>query len=346
MQSSTQSPYTAENAVDSNEYTFSYCNAVQKDDANNFDGMTPWWKVTFEREVFVQSVEIVNTEYAKLSNFNIRVGNVDLYTSLAQNALCKSNLQWVHSTRNTYACTQATRGKYLYITNGFNGPVILNDVKVTGYMLPATSHDVISLASGLSHAVALTTPNGITARNIPRRAFVWGSNNMGQIGEPWAVEPTIVPPRRLVRSLFPIVEQGNEINNINRFVCYNVLNTNQTSEQRYTMKQVQLNTGVFGLKDIQRDINTKMGGEYINIETDQETELVSVQLMKSGVQFDFSSGSCIGLAARLGFTPPFLKLPADGLLNEVRTSLEYLVEEAISGEGCEAGTLPHNPRTF
>ena len=109
-------------------------------------------------------------------------------------------------------------------------------------MLPATSQDVIALASGLSHAVALTTPNGITARNIPRRAFVWGSNNMGQIGEPWAVEPTIVPPRRLVRSLCPIVPQGNKIDNINRFVCYNVFNTNQTSEQRYTMKQVPLKT--------------------------------------------------------------------------------------------------------
>lgn len=348
MQSSTVSTYTAEKAVDSDEDTFSHCNTVQKDDANNFDGMTPWWKVTFEREVLVQSVEIVNTYNGdKMSNFNIRVGNVDLYTSLAQNALCKSNLQWVNPTRNTYTCTQATRGKYLYITNGFNGPVILGDVKVTGYMLPATSHEVIALASGLSHAVALTTPNGITARNIPRRAFVWGSNSMGQIGEPWAVEPTIVPPRRLVRSLFPNSLQGNEIDNSNRVVCYNVFNTNQTSEQRYTMKKMLLRTGVLGIKDIQRDINTKMGGaEYINIETDQETELVSVQLMKSGVQFDFSSQGCTGLADRLGFLSPFLKLPADGLLNEVRTSFEYLVEEAISGESCEAGTLPHNPRTF
>jgi hypothetical protein len=150
-----------------------------------------------------------------------------------------------------------------------------------------------------------------------------------------------------VRSLFPIVAEGNEINNINQFVCYNVLNTNKTSEQRYTMKKVLLRTGVLGIKDIQRDINTKMGGaEYINIETDQETELVSVQLMKSGVQFDFSSPGCTGLAERLGFSSPFLKLPANGLLNEVRTSFEYLVEEAISGEGCKAGTLPHNPNTF
>ena len=123
MQSSTLSPYTAEKAVDSDEDTFSQCNTVQKDDANNFDGMTPWWKVTFEREVLVQSVEIVNAYGEKMSNFNIRVGNVDLYTSLAQNALCKSNLQWVNPTRNTYTCTQATQGKYLYITNGFNGPV-------------------------------------------------------------------------------------------------------------------------------------------------------------------------------------------------------------------------------
>jgi hypothetical protein len=346
MQSSTWSTYTAEKALDSDEDTFSHSNTVQKDDANNFDGMTPWWKVTFEQEVLVQSVEIVNTDNThKMSNFNIRVGNVDLYTSLAQNALCKSNLQWVNPTRNTYKCTQAMRGKYLYITNGFNGPVILSDVKVTGYMLPATSHEVIALASGLSHAVALTTPNGITARNIPRRAFVWGSNSMGQIGEPWAVEPTIVPPRRLVRSLFPSVLQGNEINNNNRVFCYNVLNTNQTSEQRYTMKQMQLKTGVLGIKDIQGDINTKMGGEYINIETDQETELVSVQLMKSGVQFDFTSQGCTGLAERLGFSSP-LKLPADGLLNEVRTSFEYLVQETVSGEGCEAGTLPHNPCTF
>jgi hypothetical protein len=212
-------------------------------------------------------------------------------------------------------------------------------------MLPAISHEVIALASGLSHAFALTTPNGITARNIPRRAFVWGSNSMGQIGEPWAVEPTIVPPRRLVRSLFPSVPEGNEIKDHNRVVCYNVLNTNQSSEQRYTMKQVLLKTGVLGIKDIQGDINTKMGGEYINIETDQESELVSVQLMKSGVQFDFASQGCTDLAGRLGFSSP-LKLPADGLLNEVRTSFEYLVEETVIGEGCEAGALSHNPCTF
>ena len=162
-----------------------------------------------------------------------------------------------------------------------------------------------------SHVVALATPDGHTAPHVPRRTLVWGDNSMGQIGAPEAAEARAVPPRRLLRSLFPRSEKGNVVDSTNRRVCYKEWDAGVVS------RSLELETGVRGIKDIATDINTKMGGQYISITTDEDSEQVIVQLRKPGVQFDFKSDSCRALSDRLGFSRGF-ETPALGLLNEVR----------------------------
>ena len=193
---------------------------------------------------------------------------------------------------------------------------------ILGYAVSGRGYEVIKVSSGgASHVVALTTLNGETARDVPRRTLVWGSNLKGQIGAPETVEPAIVPPRRLLRSLFPLLLQGNLIDSTNRRVCFYKWNTSVVPGWNTPLQEVLIATGVRGIKEIESDINTQMGGNYISITTDEESERVSVSLLESGVQFDFASRTCSGLAKRLAFSQPWFKLPANGFLNEISARL-------------------------
>ncbi len=113
-----------------------------------FTGMMTWWRVAFEREAVVQSLNIYNIDNVKLQSFSIRVGNVEPFSLMGQNTLCASNVQWPAGAPSlVVTCTQAVRGKYLYIINGNQGGVILNNVQVIGYLLPA-SEVCLACASG------------------------------------------------------------------------------------------------------------------------------------------------------------------------------------------------------
>ena len=113
-----------------------------------FTGMKTWWRVTFEREAVVQSLNIYNVDNVKLQSFSIRVGNVEPFSLMEQNTLCASNVQWTAGAPSlVVSCTQAVRGKYLYIINGDQGSVVLNNVQVIGYLLPATEV-CVACASG------------------------------------------------------------------------------------------------------------------------------------------------------------------------------------------------------
>jgi hypothetical protein len=113
-----------------------------------FTGMTTWWRVMFEREAVVQKVDIYNIDASKLQSFSIRVGNVEPFSLMDQNTLCASNVQWPAGAPNlVVTCTQAVRGQYLYIINGNQGNVILNNVQVIGYLLPA-AEVCVACASG------------------------------------------------------------------------------------------------------------------------------------------------------------------------------------------------------
>jgi len=186
-------------------------------------------------------------------------------------------------------------------------------VQIIGYAGAGHGHEVIAVSSGGSHVVALATPDGRTDRHVPRRTLVWGDNSMGQIGAPETAEARAVMPRRLLRSLFPHSDKGNVIDDTNRRVCYKRWDAGVVSHY------LELATGVRGIKDIEGDINTQMGGQYISITTDEESERVSFHLRGNGVQFDFFSDNCRALSDRLGFSRGF-EIPATGLANEVRTT--------------------------
>ena len=130
----------ASRAVDTDSATQSLTLTPSAGDTYYFTGMTaPWWRVKFERQAIVQNLEIYNTDALKMSSFTIRVGNIADYARMSENALCASNVEWPAGTSLLQVtCTQALQGQYLYIINGVTTNLILNNVQVMGYLLPAT----------------------------------------------------------------------------------------------------------------------------------------------------------------------------------------------------------------
>ena len=128
----------ASRAVDQDSSSQSMSLTPNVGDANYFAGMTTWWRVKFERQAIVQNVEIYNTDALKMSSFSIRVGNIEPSGQMSQNALCASNVAWpTGASLVQVTCTQALQGQYLYIINGVTTNLILNNVQVMGYLLPA-----------------------------------------------------------------------------------------------------------------------------------------------------------------------------------------------------------------
>lgn len=181
--------------------------------------------------------------------------------------------------------------------------------QLLGFAVTGYGHEVLDVAGGDAHAVALTTFRGRAAPDEPRRTIVWGDNSKGQIGESRAGDTTTVLPRRLLRSSFPLYPLSNLVDNTNNRVCYRMWNT--------TSQDIFLTTGQRGLTDIELDINEKMGGDYVQITTDEDTDRVSLHVIKSGLQLDFHTPGCRALADRFSFSRAYFKLPATGLLGEV-----------------------------
>ena len=189
---------------------------------------------------------------------------------------------------------------------------------ILGFNVTGSGYEVVDMSPGAAHVFALSTLDGKSHREEPRRTLVWGSNAKGQIGEPWETLSAPVAPRRLFRSMFPRSQNGNRIVASNRRVCYFKWNDNISPGWNDSMKEILLPLGVLGLQDIESAINNQMGGDYIRLTTDADSELVNVHLVKAGVQFDFMSSNCTGLADHLGFSRPFFKLPpTTGLFKEV-----------------------------
>ena len=140
---------TSANAVDTSMTSQSFAVYPLPSETNLlFNNMKTWWRVRFEREAVVQSLNIYNIEATKLQSFSIRVGNLEPFNLQEQNTLCASNLQWPAGAPNlVVTCTQAVRGQYLYIINGNQGNIILNNVQVIGYLLPA-SEVCVACSSG------------------------------------------------------------------------------------------------------------------------------------------------------------------------------------------------------
>jgi len=141
MTNKASTPNPATNALDGNIQTYSFSDTVVANDPGAvvaFVGMKPWWRVKFQREAVVQSVEIRNEDSRKMENFYIRVGNDEPFTAMNTLALCAGPLTWTQATSNTYTCNAAVRGQYMYIINGANAPVVLSEVKARGYLQPAT----------------------------------------------------------------------------------------------------------------------------------------------------------------------------------------------------------------
>ena len=150
---SSRNTLSAANAIDLNVATSSWSDVVVSGDTQ-FSGMTPWWKVRFEREAVVQSVVIQNEDTTRLlSNFYIRVGNDDTFSNMNTQTLCAGPLTWpAGSKTNTYACAAAVRGRYLYIINGANAALLLTEVTVKGYLAPATDACVVCPAGSYKAA--------------------------------------------------------------------------------------------------------------------------------------------------------------------------------------------------
>ena len=140
---------TSANAVDASMTSQSFALYPLPTETNLlFQNMKTWWRVRFEREAVVQSLNIYNIEATKLQSFSIRVGNLEPFNLQEQNTLCASNVQWPAGAPNlVVTCTQAVRGQYLYIINGNQGNIILNNVQVIGYLLPA-SEVCVACSSG------------------------------------------------------------------------------------------------------------------------------------------------------------------------------------------------------
>jgi hypothetical protein len=124
-----------------------------------FVGMTrPWWRVQFERQAIVQSVEIYNTDDPKLGSFSIRVGNVANHALMEQNALCAQNVMWPAGQRNLQViCSQALQGQYLYIINGVDTVILMNNVQVIGYLMPVSETCVACTAGKFKDTTGTAT---------------------------------------------------------------------------------------------------------------------------------------------------------------------------------------------
>ena len=131
----------------------------------NFQGMTPWWRVQFEREVVInvaQTITIVNFEQ-KMTTFSVRVGNDPDYQNMLSTTLCAGPLTWTSGqSLTTVTCTTAVRYRYLYIINAANAAVYLSEVSVKGYLMPTTdacavcAADSYKVGSGPGTCVACT----------------------------------------------------------------------------------------------------------------------------------------------------------------------------------------------
>ncbi len=140
LQNRDVSIYVPSRAVDTDLYTYS--GSTMSDGSNGlfYQGMTStWWRVRFERQAIVQQLEIYNLDPLKMTSFSIRVGNIEPFARMAENPLCASNVAWpAGESLLSVTCTQALQGQYLYIINGNSGSMYLYDVKVAGYLLPAS----------------------------------------------------------------------------------------------------------------------------------------------------------------------------------------------------------------
>ena len=117
------------NAVDLDIGTYSLT-------SGSIEGERPWWRVRFERQAIVQSLAIYNDDALKMGGFSIRVGNIDDHGLMEQNAACAENVAWPAGDTVQVTCAQALQGQYLYIINGVETLMLLNNVQVEGYLLP------------------------------------------------------------------------------------------------------------------------------------------------------------------------------------------------------------------
>jgi len=109
---------SASHAVDLDMQTYSLTAKSMAGEALYFGMPRPWWRVQFERQAIVQSLEIYNVDDLKMSSFSVRVGNVANYALLEQNALCANNVMWPAGQRYLrVTCSQALQGRYLYVIN-------------------------------------------------------------------------------------------------------------------------------------------------------------------------------------------------------------------------------------
>jgi hypothetical protein len=166
---------SAANAIDLNVATSSWSDVVVSGDLP-FSGMTPWWKVRFEREAVVQSVVIQNEDTTRLlSNFYIRVGTDDTISNMNTQTLCAGPLTWPAGYKTyTFACAAAVRGRYLYIINGANAALLLTEVTVKGYLAPATDACVVCPAGSYK---AASGPGTCTACAAGQASAVVGSTS-------------------------------------------------------------------------------------------------------------------------------------------------------------------------
>jgi len=123
-------------AVDLDIGTYSLTSGSIEGEPLHFGMTRPWWRVTFERQAIVQSLEIYNDDDLKMSGFSIRVGNIANHALMEQNALCSENVAWPVGDVLRVTCTQALQGRYLYIINGAETLMLMNNVQVMGYLLP------------------------------------------------------------------------------------------------------------------------------------------------------------------------------------------------------------------
>jgi hypothetical protein len=149
----------AANAVDADLGTYSLTSKSLTGEALYFVGMTrPWWRVKFERQAIVQSLEIYNVDDLKMSSFSVRVGNVANYALMEQNALCAQNVMWpVGQPSLQVTCSQALQGQYLYVINGADTIMVMNNIQVMGYLLPVSETCVACTAGKYKHTTGTAT---------------------------------------------------------------------------------------------------------------------------------------------------------------------------------------------
>ena len=148
----------ASNAVDPDIGTYSLTSKSLTGEALFFGMTRPWWRVKFERQAIVQSVEIWNIDDVKMSSFSIRVGNVANYALMEQNPLCAENVMWPDGqTVLRVTCGQALQGQYLYVINGLDRIIVMNNIQVMGYLLPGTETCVACTAGKFKSTAGTAT---------------------------------------------------------------------------------------------------------------------------------------------------------------------------------------------